>query len=61
MNQRLLFILALFCSGSLLAQNHVQVIANVLSQEKDFNGVVLYAESGKTKFLKSFGYRDYNS
>jgi len=61
MKQRLLFILALFFSGSLLAQTPVQVLTNLLSQEKDFNGVVLYAENGKTKFLKPFGYRNYNA
>ena len=61
MKQRLLFTLAIFCSGFLLAQNPVQEITNVLSQEKDFSGVVLYAENGKTKFLKSFGYRNYNT
>jgi hypothetical protein len=56
----LLFILALFFSGSVLAQTPVQVLTNLLSQEKDFNGVVLYAENGKTKFLKPFGFRNYN-
>jgi CubicO group peptidase (beta-lactamase class C family) len=61
MKQRLLLILALYTSASLLAQNPVQEITNVLSKEKDFNGVVLYAENGKTQFLKSYGYRDYNN
>lgn len=61
MKQRLLFILALFFSVSLLAQTPVQVLTNLLSQEKDFNGVVLYAENGKTKFLKPFGFRNYNA
>jgi CubicO group peptidase (beta-lactamase class C family) len=61
MKQRFLLILALYTSASLLAQNPVQEITNVLSKEKDFNGVVLYAENGKTQFLKSYGYRDYNN
>ena len=61
MKQRFLFILTLFFSGSVLAQTPVQVLSNLLSREKDFNGVVLYAENGKTKFLKPFGYRNYNT
>ncbi|MGL6268992.1 MAG: serine hydrolase domain-containing protein, partial [Chitinophagaceae bacterium] len=61
MKQRLLFTFALFISGFLWAQNPVQAISNVLSEEKDYSGVVLYAENGKTKFLKSFGYRNYNA
>ncbi len=37
------------------------MISNILSQEKDFSGVVLYAENGKTKFLKAIGFRNYNT
>jgi len=61
MKKRLFCILIFFCSGSLIAQKPAQVISNLLSQEKDFNGVVLYAEKGKTKFLKSYGFRNYNT
>ena len=61
MKYSLLFTLATFCSGFLLAQKSVREISNVLAQEKDFNGVILYAEKGKTKFLKSYGYRNYHT
>jgi CubicO group peptidase (beta-lactamase class C family) len=61
MKQIFFFITVIFFSGSLLAQQPAQMISNLLSQEKDFSGVVLYAENGKTTFLKAVGFRNYNT
>ena len=61
MKQIFFFFTLIFCSGQLLAQQPVQKISNLLSQEKDFNGVVLYAEKGKVSCLKAYGFRNYNT
>jgi CubicO group peptidase (beta-lactamase class C family) len=61
MHKILCFIIALSCSIYLYAQKPAQEISILLSQEKEFSGVVLYAEKGETKILKAFGFRNYNS
>ena len=59
------YILVLFIStlstGPLVAQKSVREISNLLAQEKDFNGVILYAEKGKVKFHEAYGYRNYHT
>jgi CubicO group peptidase (beta-lactamase class C family) len=44
-----------------MAQKSVRKISNLLAQEKDFNGVILYTEKGKVKFHKAYGYRNYQT
>jgi CubicO group peptidase (beta-lactamase class C family) len=61
MKQIFFFFTVIFYSSPLLAQQPAQKISNLLAQEKDFSGVVLYAEKGNTLFLKAYGLRNYNT
>ncbi len=57
----LILFIATICTGPLTAQKSVREISNLLAQEKDFNGVILYAKKGKVKFHKAYGYRNYHT
>jgi CubicO group peptidase (beta-lactamase class C family) len=49
----------LFFSFQGIAQKTEESISIILSGEKNFSGVILYAEKGEIKFFKSYGYRNY--
>ena len=57
----LFFLIATICTVPLIAQKSKREISNLLAQEKEFNGVILYAKKGKVKFHKAYGYRNYHT
>jgi len=61
MKQILLLIIVQFLSYPIIAQDAAKEISILLTEEKNFSGVILYAEKGKTKFLKAYGFRNYNT
>lgn len=53
----LMLLLILSLQG--IAQKTEESISAILSEEKNFSGVILYAKAGKIKFFESHGYRNY--
>jgi CubicO group peptidase (beta-lactamase class C family) len=60
------FFLSIFCSCLLqfgfaqgMGSARIKVLVDTITANKAFNGVILYAEDGKTVFEKAIGYRNY--
>ena len=55
------YLICLLCiSFNLSAQKNISdQIDSVVQQHKDFNGVILVADNGKTVYHKAFGYREF--